>query len=336
MQKKINITTIWWGSGTFNVIYGLKKVFPKDERNLATIIAMTDSGGTTGEIRDKYGVLPPGDIRRAICALARDTGIVRKLFEYKFDDEQWVIGWNKIGNILLTALGEIKWSFEAGLIEACKMFDVEWKIIPVTLEDVHLWVEFEDGVKIIWEKNIDVSDKNDFERSHNINQNVVDAFLVWWDGTLNPKAREAILNSDYIILGPGDFYTSIVPNLLSKGMKEALAQTQAKIIYVCNIMTKKWETTTYELKDFIDNIEKYAWEVIDYVLVNNGHISDELVEKYKTEEWKKPVKLKDIKDFDRKKYTIIERDFINESDVVRHDPKKLAEVIKELSEWWIK
>lgn len=336
MQKKINITTIWWGSGTFNVIYGLKKVFPKDERNLATIIAMTDSGGTTGEIRDKYGVLPPGDIRRAICALARDTGIVRKLFEYKFDDEQWVIGWNKIGNILLTALGEIKWSFEAGLIEACKMFDVEWKIIPVTLEDVHLWVEFEDGVKIIWEKNIDVSDKNDFERSHNINQNVVDAFLVWGDGTLNPKAREAILNSDYIILGPGDFYTSIVPNLLSKGMKEALAQTQAKIIYVCNIMTKKWETTTYELKDFIDNIEKYAWEVIDYVLVNNGHISDELVEKYKTEEWKKPVKLKDIKDFDRKKYTIIERDFINESDVVRHDPKKLAEVIKELSEWWIK
>lgn len=336
MQKKINITTIWWGSGTFNVIYGLKKVFPKDERNLATIIAMTDSGGTTGEIRDKYGVLPPGDIRRAICALARDTGIVRKLFEYKFDDEQWVIGWNKIGNILLTALGEIKWSFEAGLIEACKMFDVEWKIIPVTLEDVHLWVEFEDGVKIIWEKNIDVSDKNDFERSHNINQNVVDAFLVWGDGTLNPKAREAILNSDYIILGPGDFYTSIVPNLLSKGMKEALAQTQAKIIYVCNIMTKKWETTTYELKDFIDNIEKYAWETIDYVLVNNGHISDELVEKYKTEEWKKPVKLKDIKDFDRKKYTIIERDFINESDVVRHDPKKLAEVIKELSEWWIK
>lgn len=336
MTKKINITTIWWGSGTFNVIYGLKKVFPQNERNLATIIAMTDSGGTTWEIRDKYGVLPPGDIRRAICALARDTGIVRKLFEYKFDDEQWVIWWNKIGNILLTALWEIKWSFEAWLTEACKMFDVEWKIIPVTLEDVHLWVEFEDGVKIIGEKNIDVSDKNDFERSHNINQNVVDAFLVWGDGTLNPKAREAILNSDYIILGPGDFYTSIVPNLLSKGMKEALAQTQAKIIYVCNIMTKKWETTTYELKDFIDNIEKYAWETIDYVLVNNGHISDELVEKYKTEEWKKPVKLKDIKDFDRKKYTIIERDFINESDVVRHDPKKLAEVIKELSEWWIK
>lgn len=336
MTKKINITTIWWGSGTFNVIYGLKKVFPKDERNLATIIAMTDSGGTTWEIRDKYGVLPPGDIRRAICALARDTGIVRKLFEYKFDDEQWVIWGNKIGNILLTALWEIKWNFEAWLTEACKMFDVEWKIIPVTLEDVHLWVEFEDGVKIIGEKNIDVSDKNDFERSHNINQNVVDAFLVWGDGTLNPKAREAILNSDYIILGPGDFYTSIVPNLLSKGMKEALAQTHAKIIYVCNIMTKKWETTTYELKDFIDNIEKYAWETIDYVLVNNGHISDELVEKYKIEEGKKPVKLKDIREFQGKKYTIIERDFINESDVVRHDPKKLAEVIKELSEGWIK
>lgn len=336
MNNKINITTIWGGAGTFNVIYGLKKVFSKEERNLATIIAMTDSGGTTGEIRDKYGVLPPGDVRRAICALARNTGIVRKLFEYKFDDETGVIGGNKIGNILLTALWEITGSFEAGLDEACRMFDVEGKIIPVTLEDIHLWVEFEDGTKIIGEKNIDVSDKNDFERSHNINQNVIDAFLVGWDGNLNPRAYEAIMNSDYIILGPGDFYTSIVPNLLSKGMKEALKNTQAKIIYVCNIMTKKWETTTYELKDFIDNIEKYAWEVIDYVFVNNGPISEELVEKYKLEEGKKPVKLKDMSIFEGKKYTIIERDFVNESDVVRHDPKKLAQTIKDLSLWWIK
>lgn len=336
MIKKINITTIWGWSGTFNVIYWLKKVFSKEERNLATIIAMTDSGWTTWEIRDKYWVLPPGDIRRAICALARDTWIVRKLFEYKFDDETWVIWWNKIWNILLTALGDIKWSFEAGLDEACSMFDVEGKIIPVTLEDVHLWVKFEDGTELIWEKNIDVSDKNDFERTHNINQNVVEAFLVWWDWKLNPRAFEVIINSDYIILWPWDFYTSIVPNLLSKWMKEALKKTSAKIIYVCNIMTKKWETTTYELKDFIDNIEKYAWEVIDYVFVNNWHISEELVEKYKNEEWKKPVKLKDIKDFEWKKYKIIERDFVNESDVVRHDPIKLANTIKDLTTWWVK
>lgn len=336
MNTKVNITTIWGGSGTFNVIYGLKKKLLPSERNLSTIIAMTDSGGTTGEIRDKYGVLPPWDIRRAICALARDTWIVRKLFEYKFDDEQGVIGSNKIGNILLTALADIKWWFEAWLDEACRMFDVEGKIIPVTLEDVHLGVEFEDGVQVIGEKNIDVSDKNDFARSHNIEQNVVNAFLVGGAGTLNPRAYETIMSSDYIILGPGDFYTSIVPNLLSAGMKEALQKTPAKIIYICNIMTKKWETTTYELKDFIDNIEKYAGNVIDYVFVNNGHISDELVEKYRVEEGKKPVKLKDQSLFDGKPYKIIERDFVNESDVVRHDPMKLAKAIKDLVDGWIK
>ena len=101
---------------------------------------------------------------------------------------------------------------------------------------------------------------------------------------MNPRAREAILESDYIILGPGDFYTSIVPNLLSKGMREALAETDAKIIYVCNIMADRGETTTYELTDFIDNIEKYAGEVVDYVIVNSGHIDDDAVEKYKLEE----------------------------------------------------
>jgi len=335
-MTKINITTIWGWSGTFNVLYWLKKVFSEEQRNLSAIVTMTDSGGTTWEIRDKYGVLPPGDIRWVMCALARDTGIVRKLFEYKFDWETWVIWGNKVWNILLTALNHIKWSFEAWLDEACKMFDVEWKVIPVTLEDVHLWVKFEDGTEIIWEKYIDVSSKNDFARTHNINQNVIDAFLVGWEWNLNPRAYEAIINSDYIILWPGDFYTSIVPNLLSKGMKNALSKTPAKIIYVCNIMTKKWETTTYELKDFIDNMEKYAWEVIDYVFVNNWYISDEIVEKYKREEWKKPVKLKDISLFEWKKYKIIERDFVNESDVVRHDPKKLAQTIKDLSGWWIK
>ncbi len=330
-MKKTNITVIWWWSGSFNVLYWLKKVFTREERELAAIIAMTDSWWTTWEIRDKYWVLPPGDIRRAVAALAPDTWFVRKLFEYKFKWECWVIWGNKIWNILLTALADIKWSFESGLEEACKMFDTEGQVIPVTLEDVHLWVKFEDGTEIIWEKNIDVSETNPWERWHNTNQNIVDAFLVWGVWNLNPKARIAILNSDIIIIWPGDFYTSIIPNLLSPGMKEALKETNAKIVYVVNIMTKKWETTTYELPDFIDNIEKYAWEIIDYVIVNNWHISDEIVEKYKIEEWKKPVKMKDTYNFLNKRYKIINEDMIDESDVVRHDPEKLGKVIREIA-----
>ena len=118
-------------------------------------------------------------------------------------------------------------------------------------------------------------------------------------------------------------------------MKEALSKTTAKIVYVCNIMADKGETTTYELPDFIDNIEKYAWKVIDYVLVNNWNISDELVEKYKNE-WKKPVKCKTNMCFSWKTYKIIERDFIDESDYVRHNPVKLSKAIIDIAEGWIK
>jgi len=119
-------------------------------------------------------------------------------------------------------------------------------------------------------------------------------------------------------------------------MRKAFRESKAKIVYVANIMTKKWETTTYELPDFIDNVERYSGEVIDYVLVNSGTISDELVEKYKSEEWKKPVKLKPDMDFKNKSYKVIERDFLNESDVVRHDPQKLAAVLVDICRRWIK
>ena len=334
-KNKLNISAIWWWSGTFNVLYWLKSVESEFDLNLAAIIAMTDSGWKAGDIRDKYWILPPGDIRRAIAALAEDTWFVRKLFEYKFEWESWIIGWNKIWNIVLTALNDIKWSFEEWLKEAHKMFRVKWKVIPVTLEDVHLWVKFEDGTKIIWEKNIDVSNKNPWNKTHNTNQNIVDAFLVGWEWKLNPEAYNTLVESDIIVIWPWDFYTSIIPNLLSPWMKMALEKTNAKIIYVCNIMADRWETTNYDLTDFIKNIEKYAWDIIDYVLVNSWSISDRLVGKYK-KEWKKPVKLKEYMDFSSKGYKVIERDFLDESDLVRHNPFKLSKAIIDIALWWIK
>ncbi len=319
------IVTIWWGAGTFNVLYGLKqnKLF-----ELSAIISMCDNGGTTWAIRDKFGILPPWDIRRAIAALAKNTGMVRKLFEYKFEEEG-VIGWNKIGNILLTALHDITGSFEWAIDAISEMFDVTGKIIPVTLEDVHLWVRFADGTEVIWEKNIDISDKNPGERTHDIDGTIVDAFLVWGSWTLNPQAEEVILWADFIVMWPGDLYTSIVPNLLSPGMKEALQKSKAKMIYMCNIMTKRGETTNMEVMDFIDVIEKYAGEkLIDYVVVNNWYISDEVVEKYKSEESKKPVKIKDLSLFDGKFYKVIEADLVDVDDIVRHSPIKVSQVLE--------
>jgi len=324
-----NIVAIGGWAWTFNVLYGLKQ---NPSFSLSAIISVADNGGTTGLIRDKYGILPPGDFRRAIAALAKDTWLVRKLFEYSFKDEEWVIGGNKIGNILLTALVDISWgNYEKAIDTLCEMFDVRGKVIPVTLEDIHLWVRFEDGTEIIGEKNIDISDKNVFERSHNIDQNIVDAWLVGNDGNLNPNARNAITTADTIIIGPGDLYTSIVPNLLCKGMREALTESKAKIIYVCNAMTKRGETTNMEVIDFIDTIERYIEPgKLDFVIVNNGHISDEIVAKYKEEENKKPLKIKNYDLFEWKCYTVIEHDIVNDADVIRHDPIKLAKILEEM------
>jgi uncharacterized cofD-like protein len=324
-----NIACIGGWAGTFNVLYGLKE---NPDLSLSAIISVADDGGTAGLIRDKYGILPPGDFRRAIAALAKDTGLVRQLFEYSFKHEEWVIGKNKIGNILLTALVDIYGGdFEKAIDILALMFDVRGEIIPVTLEDVKLAVRFEDGTEIIGEKYIDISDKNDFERTHNIDQDITDAWLVGNPGTLNPRAKKAILEADTIVIGPGDLYTSIVPNLLSLGMREALHETKAKIIYVCNAMTKRGETTNMEVIDFIDVIEKYIDPgKLDAVIVNNGHIAEDIVAKYKAEENKKPVKIKDHSIFTRKSYQVIEYDIVNDADVVRHDPIKLAKVLQSI------
>jgi uncharacterized cofD-like protein len=330
-----NIVAIGGGAGTFNVLYGIKRNM---NYNISAIISVADNGGTTGAIRDKYGILPPGDMRRAIAALAKNTELVRRLFEYSFKDEEWVIGSNKIWNILLTALVDIcDGDFEMAIKNMEEMFDVRGRVIPVTLEDVDLAVRFADGTEVFGEKNIDISDKNPGERTHDIDQDIVDAWLVWAEWEINPNAREAILNADFIIIGPGDLYTSIVPNLLSKWMRETLGKCTGKIIYICNAMTKRGETTNMEVIDFIDTIERYISPgMLDYVIVNNGHIDEEVVVKYKTEENKKPLKIKDPSLFVDKWYKVIEWDMVNDDDFVRHDPMKLAKVLEDIIQGWIK
>jgi uncharacterized cofD-like protein len=217
------------------------------------------------------------------------------------------------------------------------MFDVRGRVIPVTLEDVHLWVKFEDGTVVIGEKNIDISDKNPGERSHNIDQNITEAWLEWEKWNLNPTAKKVLEEADYIIIGPGDLYTSIVPNLLSLGMREALDKSPAKIIYICNAMTKRGETTNMEVIDFIDTIERYIDPgKLDYVIVNSGIISDEIVAKYKLEENKKPLNIKDQSIFIGKSYTVLERDIVNDEDYVRHHPMKLAHILEEIVEGWVR
>lgn len=323
--NKINITTIGWGTGTFNVLTWLKN---NPTYNLAAVVSMSDSWWSTGVLRDEFWILPPWDIRRAVLALSREWILFRKLFEYRFDKESSVSG-HTVWNLLLTAMADITGDFETWLKQVCKMFRVEWKVIPVTKEKSDLWVILENWQKVIWETNIDCP-------LHDPNLCIKDAFLIP-DVKINPNARDVIENSDIIIIWPWDLYTSIVPNLLVKGIKESIKKSNAKVVYFCNIMTKHWETTNFEVIDFVNVIEKYLWFwELDYVIVNDWHISDEMVEKYKIEESKKPVKIKNISLFNNKDYKIIERDLLNENDYVRHKPEKLAWVIEDIINWWVK
>ena len=319
-----NITTIGGGTGTFNVLSGLGK---NKQLNLAAIVTVADSGGSTGELRDEFGILPPGDVRRAIVALAEDTEVVRRLFEYRFKEGRSIAG-HTVGNLLLTALSDIMGDFERGIEELSEMFNVHGKVIPVTLDNVHLGVTLENGDQIVGETDIDIP-------KHDASIPIRDAFLLG-GGRLNPRAKEAIENSDYVIVGPGDLYTSIVPNLLCQGMVETLRMADAKIIYVCNVMTKHGETDGFAVEDFVRVIEHYLGEGrIDFVLVNNGELRSDLLKKYEAE-GKAPVRLRDRSVLQGKGIKIVERDFASETDYIRHDPRKLARTVEDFASGWIK
>ncbi len=321
---KCNITTIGGGTGTFHVLSGLGK---NPDLNLAAIVSMADSGGSSGELRDEFGILPPGDIRRAIVALSGDTEIVRRLFEYRFKEGSGIAG-HTVGNLLLTALSDIMGNFERGIEELSVMFDVRGKVIPVTLDDVSLGVTLENGEQIIGETHIDMPMRD-------VGIPIQEAFLLG-GGQLNPRAREAIENSDYIIIGPGDLYTSIVPNLLCAGMGEALGAAHAKIVYVCNIMTKRGETDGFAVEDFVRVVERYLGPGrLNYLLVNSGALRSDLVEKYRAE-GKTPVVLRDRAALMASGIKVIERDFTSATDYIRHDPHKLARTVEDFASGWIK
>lgn len=156
-------------------------------------------------------------------------------------------------------------------------------------------------------------------------------------GNLNPRAKEAIENSDYVIIGPGDLYTSIIPNLLCKGMHDTIRNADARIIYVCNIMTKHGETDGFSVEDFqVRVLEQYLGEgTIDYVPVNNGELRNDLLKKYEAE-GKIPVRLRDRQALVNKGIKIIVRDFISETDYIRHNPRKLAQTVEDFASGWIK
>ena len=318
--KKINITTIWGGKGSYSMLSSLKW---NKEYNLSAIISMSDSWGSTGVLMKEFDTPPVWDIRRWIMALSSEHEYFKQLFDYRFPANSSV-GWHSMGNLILTAMADIVWDYDKWLKQTSKMFKVKGRVLPVTLEKHDLCVDLEDGQTICGETHID-------EPKHDSNLKIVNAFLKP-QPKANPKAVKAIEKSDLIILNFWDLYTSLLPNLLTDWIVKSIKKNKkAKVVYFCNLMTKSWETHDFEVIDFIDTVEKYLGkDVLDYVIVNNGYISDEMSEKYKSLENKKPIKLKYPKTVEGKNYQVLERDLLHENAFVRHSFEKIWKVIEEI------
>lgn len=309
------IVVIGGGTGVFTVLSGLKKYFV----DLTAVVTMADDGGSTGVLREEFGILPPGDIRRALIALSySDNKILADLFNYRFKTGRGLSG-HTFGNLMLTALERVTGNFERAVAEAGKILGVKGRVLPVTLKTTYLCAQLEDGSIIYGESNVDIP-------KHDGNLKVE---KVWLDppASLNPKVGQAIASADAVIIGPGDLYTSIVPNLLVRGMKNALKKTRGKIFYFVNLMTKYGETNNFNASDFVSVIERYVGKgVIDYAVINKTRPSPMRFRPYASE--KASFVEADVENFNYKGApTPIVVPLLRDHGLIRHDPDKIAKFI---------
>lgn len=309
------IVVIGGGTGVFTVLTGLRPCFD----NLTAIVTMADDGGSTGILREEFGILPPGDIRRALVALSTSNDkMLAQLFSYRFKQGLGLTG-HTFGNLLITVLERITNDFEKAVDEAGRILSIKGRVIPVTLGNARLVAELEDGQKVIGETNIDIPKHDGHLRIKSVSLKPT--------VKINPNAKRAIMEADIVIIGPGDLYTSIIPNLLVDGMKEALKKTRAKIIYISNVMTKFGETNDFKASDFIKTVISYLGrDVLDYALVNNKKPSFRKLSLYIRE--KSDFVESDLDRAKTGKVSIIKTDLLRSGKFIRHDPKKICDLIK--------
>ena len=308
--------------GGGNGIIPLLKAFKKLGQNLWGITSMVDSGGSTGKLRKSYDVSPAGDIRRIIAALSDNVGML-ELINYRFKGGE--LDTHTLGNILLAALEKTR-GIEEGKEEIERLLGAKGKAFSVTLDKCNIYAKLKNGHILNGESEIDLPLRNPFLRIKK----------VWLkpEVRINEKVREALLDADFIVVGPGDLYSSLMPNLLVKGMTETMKKSKAKKVYICNAMTKLGETTTYTVSDFVSEVEKYLGKnILDYVIYNQ-----KIPSKTKISEYQKESHLVyDYVKFDRKKLSkkvhpkIVGADlFLDTKGPIVHDPDILAKIILSL------
>jgi len=329
MKKKIVV--IGGGTGTYTILTGLKK---HRELDLSVIVTMMDSGGSNRIIRDEFGLLPTSDLRQCIVALSSEkpSEIVRELFTYRYSQGTGISGMT-FGNLFMAALTDIYGSQEEAIEKTCEFLDCQGKIIPVTFDNSQLVARYSNGRQVLGEHLIDEPTE-----SENKGLKIVELDTIP-KARANKKAIDAINNADLIVLGPGDLFTSIIPNLVVEGIVEAVNNSKANVMYIVNLTTKFNETNGYKASDFVKELEKYTkMGRINICLVHkDGDFPKEVLERY-IEENAFPVE-DDLNTFKEHSLRVVRGNFISDTvyekakgdnlrrSLIRHDPDKLAKAI---------
>lgn len=309
------MVTIGGGSGQYALLSGLRKI---EGIRISAIVSMMDSGGSTGRLRDELGTLPPGDILKCILALSPYQETVRAIFQKRFSKDRRLKGHNA-GNMLLTMLSRYTGSFPAGVQALAEILDVRGSILPVTIDRATLVAELTDGSRIFGESAIDMP------RGHQ-RETIRDVYLVPHHSDrirVFPPVLEAIDSADLIIMGPGDLFTSIIPNLIVPGLCEKLRTVKTPLYHVVNIMTKYGETNHFQACDFIATLENFTRCKITAAIVNTKRPDNHLLALYRQQK----SDFVEIGLPEAGCQMILEDLLETSGGIIRHDPNKLAGVI---------
>lgn len=313
LGKGPTVTVVGGGHGLSVLLRGIKSA----TSNVTAVVTVADDGGSSGRLREELGIIPPGDLRNCLVALADTEPLMEKLFQYRFRGKSELAG-HSFGNLFIAAMNEVTGDVEKALQESSKVLAVKGQVLPASKEHVRLDAIMEDGTVVEGESHIPEVQK----RIHRVR-------LFPENPQPVQSALAALTAADAIILGPGSLYTSIMPNLLVSGVAEALHKSKAVKIYICNVMTQPGETDGYtasmHAKAIIDHGGK---GVIDYMLVNSHPISSEM-QAYYAEKGAYPVEV-DEEAINALGIGFVKADIINESDVIRHDPDKLCRSVMKM------
>lgn len=310
LGKGLKVVAVGGGTGLSALLSGLKEY----TSNITAIVTVADDGGSSGRLRQQFDMLPPGDIRNCLVALADASTLMRDLFQFRFESGSELAGHN-FGNLFITVMTRLTGDFEKAIKETSKVLALRGRVIPSTLDNVVLVAEHRDGSTTVGENKIPKT-RLPIKR----------VSLAPAQPQATPEAIKAIEEAQLIVLGPGSLYTSIIPNLLIKEITDAIVASGAVKVYVCNAMTQPGETDGFKASNHIKALVEHSHSrIVDYCVLNIKEITNPVLCRYAKEN-SSPV-VNDTKNIENMGYRVIEDDIVIADDVIRHDSIKLAKVI---------